>query len=167
MKLNAAITLPPEPKNGRPASSSIEKAISAHPFLDGMSPHQYRLLSDCAMQAHFGADELIFREGDPANRFYLIQSGSVALESTTKDHGHLRIQVLGPGDALGWSWLFPPYFWHFDARSLEPTDAIFLYGTPLRDECESDHDLGYELMKRMAQVMMRRLQATRWQLMKG
>ncbi len=167
MKSIAEAAVVPEPKIGRSVTPSIGEVIRAHPFLQGMSPHQYQILSDCAMQSHFGANELIFREGDPANRFYLIQSGRVALESTTIDHGHLLIQVLGPGDVLGWSWLFPPYFWHFDARTLEPTDAIFLYGTPLRDECESDHDLGYELMKRMAQVMMRRLQATRWQLLKS
>jgi CRP/FNR family transcriptional regulator, cyclic AMP receptor protein len=167
MKSNTQVTLAPEPISGTSAAPSIERLIRAHPFLEGMSPHQYRILSDCAMQTHFGAGELIFREGEPANRFYLIQHGSVALESQSKDQGRLRIQVLGAGDVLGWSWLFPPYFWHFDARTLEPTDAIFLYGTPLRDECELDHDLGYELIKRMAQVMMRRLQATRWQLLKS
>jgi CRP-like cAMP-binding protein len=82
-----------------------------------------------------------------------------------KNKGMTPIQEIGAGEALGWSWLFPPYFWHFNARALEPTDAIFLYATPLRDECESDHELGYELVKRMAEVMLRRLQATRRQLL--
>jgi CRP-like cAMP-binding protein len=54
--------------------------------------------------------------------------------------------------------------WHFDALALEPTETIFLYGTPLREECETDHELGYELFKRMARVMMQRLQATRRRL---
>jgi CRP-like cAMP-binding protein len=76
-----------------------------------------------------------------------------------------RIQTVGPGDVLGWSWLFPPYFWHFNARVLQPTVAIFFYATPLREECESDHELGYELFKRMAEVMLTRLQATRRQLL--
>jgi len=166
MKENAESAFQPESKNRATPVPSIEELIQTHPFLAGLSPHQYRILADCAMQSHFDAGELIFREGDPANRFYLLQHGSVILESQTQQHGLLPIQALGAGDALGWSWLFPPYFWHFDARALEPTDAIFLYATPLRDECEADHDLGYELLKRMAQVMMRRLQATRWQLLK-
>ena len=67
---------------------------------------------------------------------------------------------------LGWSWLFPPYYWHFDARAVELTEAVFLHGAPLREECEADHDLGYELVKRMAEVMLKRLQATRRQLLK-
>ena len=155
----------PEVNEGGTAPRSIEKIIATHPFLQGMSPHQLRLLSDCAMAEQFHAHELIFREGDPANRFYLILKGKVALESHAADGQRVRIQTIGEGEVLGWSWLFPPYFWHFDARALEPTEAIFIYGTPLREECESDHELGYELMKRMAEVMMRRLQATRRHLL--
>ena len=78
-------------KNGISAGESLEDIIKRHPFLDGMSPHQHRLLADCAMQAHFRADELIFRDGDPANRFYLIQNGKVALESFV--HGRTAIMV--------------------------------------------------------------------------
>jgi CRP/FNR family cyclic AMP-dependent transcriptional regulator len=130
-----------------------------------MSPHQLRLLADCAMPAHFDANEVIFREGDPANRFYFLQTGKVALESNVLGKPKALIQTIGAGDILGWSWLFPPYFWHFDARALDPTDAVFIYGTPLREECESDHELGYELMKRLAGVMLKRLQATRWKLL--
>jgi CRP/FNR family transcriptional regulator, cyclic AMP receptor protein len=150
-----------------PASSTpaVESIIKEHPFLQGLSPHQQRLLADCAMHVRFKEGQLIFREGDPANRFYLIQKGKVALESMVKDCGTRVILELGPGEVLGWSWLFPPYYWHFDARVVEPTEALFFYGTPLRDECESDHELGYELMKRCAAVMMGRLQAVRRQLL--
>lgn len=147
---------PPEP---------LEDLIKQHPFLEGMPPHQIRLLGDFAMRAHFESGELVFREGDPANRFYLVLSGKIALESFVKDKGNTLIQTIGPGDVLGWSWLFPPYFWHFNARALEHTEAIFIYATPLREECEADHELGYQLIKRMAEVMMNRLQATRKQLL--
>jgi cAMP-binding proteins - catabolite gene activator and regulatory subunit of cAMP-dependent protein kinases len=166
--MKAKLDTPPVPitTTEKSSRSVIEHIIKSHPFLDGLDPHQYRILTDCAMQVRFGPDEIIFREGDPANRFYLIQKGLVALESHTRDRGLIRIQTIGAGDVLGWAWLFPPYFWHFDARAIEPTEALFLYGTPLRDECDTDHDLGYELVKRMAQVMMKRLQATRWQLLR-
>ena len=147
-----------------PPLQSVERIICRHPFFEGMSPHQLRLLSDCAMATHFNADELIFQEGDPANRFYLIHQGRVALESYVGDDGNALIQIVEPGEVLGWSWLFPPYFWHFNARALEPTEALFLNATPLREECESDHELGYELMKRIGGVMMQRLHATRWKL---
>ena len=62
---------------------------------------------------------------------------------------------------LGWSWLFPPYYWHFDARALQPTKAIFFYGTWLRENCERDHDFGYELIKRVSAVVIARLQTVR------
>jgi CRP-like cAMP-binding protein len=154
-----------KPKTGSACTQSVETIISTHPFLAGMSPHQLRVLSDCAIALHFTANELIFREGDPANRFYLLRSGTVALESQVQGKRKALIQTIGAGDVLGWSWLFPPYYWHFDARAIEPTDAVFIYSTPLREECERDHELGYELMKRLASVMVKRLQATRWKLL--
>ena len=57
--------------------------------------------------------------------------------------------------------MLPPYSWHFTARAVEATKAIFLYGTILREYCEKDHSLGYELLKRMTVVMNRRMQAAR------
>jgi len=165
MNAKARIAVSPGSKIGSASTDSTESIVSTHPFLQGMSPHQLRLLSDHAMSATFRADEPIFREGDPANRFYFIRKGRVALGSYVKDRGNALIQVISAGDVLGWSWLFPPYFWHFNARALEPTDAVFIYAAPLREECESDHELGYELMKRMAEVMVDRLQAARRQLL--
>ena len=128
-----------------------------------MKPEHLDVLCDCAMQTQFAKDQLIFREGDLANRFYLIEEGRVALESHGGSDHNVLIQTLRPGDALGWSWLFPPYYWHFDARTLAPTKAIFFYGTRLRAQCEEDHDFGYELLKRMAAVVIQRLQAAREQ----
>jgi len=162
--MNPNTTIACQPTSLTSPPQSVEGIICSHPFFEGMSPHQLRILSDCALATHFNADELIFREGDPANRFYLIHQGRVALESYVRDKGNTLIQIVGSGEVLGWSWLFPPYFWHFNARALEPTEALFLYATPLREECESDHELGYELMKRIAGVMMQRLHATRWKL---
>jgi len=96
-----------------------------------------------------------------ANRFYLIESGKVVLESVEKSGNPLIIETIGAGDLLGWSWMFPPYAWNFTARATEPTNAIFFYGTILREYCERDPSLGYELFKRMAPVILRRLQAAR------
>jgi len=115
------------------------------------------------MESHFEAGDLIFSEGDPANRIYLLKNGKVVLECDSESEPTV-IQTLGPGDVLGWSWLFPPFYWHFDARAEQPTDAIFFYGTRLRELCEADHDLGYELMKRTAKVAIKRLMAARQHL---
>ncbi len=139
----------------------LEKDIAAHPFLIGMSEHQLHLLADCAIRTQFDTGQTIFREGETANRFYLIEQGEIVLESAGSGDQAMVIETLGSGDLLGWSWIFPPYVWHFTARATQPTSAIFFYATVLREYCEKDHSLGFELFKRMSAVMTRRLQSAR------
>lgn len=141
--------------------------VAAHPFLAGMKPDHVRVLAENSMLVQYESGEIVFRRGEPANRFYLIESGRVSLELLRDNQPTVAVQTISPGEVLGWSWLFEPYYWQFDARALEPTSAIFFYGTRLREQCEQDHDLGYELMKRMSAVVIERLQATRKQLLKG
>ncbi|MEO7677492.1 MAG: Crp/Fnr family transcriptional regulator [Verrucomicrobiota bacterium] len=148
-----------------PDANDLLSLITMHTFLKSLAKPHLEVLAASAMLKEFARDELIFREGDPANRFYLIESGSVALETSKKEKTPALIEMIGKGDVLGWSWLFPPYYWHFDARAAETTTAIFFYGIRLREQCEQDHDLGYELMKRMSSVMIHRLQATRRKLL--
>lgn len=143
--------------------AELEAQVASHPFFLGMGTSHIRLLADCAMCSQFTAGQVIFRKGETANRFYLIERGKVALESSAGDEV-VKIDEIGAGDLLGWSWIFPPYVWHFDARAIEPTTAIFFYGTILREYCDADPALGYELFKRMSEVMMRRLQAARVKL---
>ncbi len=148
--------------------AGLEKDVAAHPFLIGLAESHIRLLADCAMRARFRAQEVIFREGEIANRFYLLNTGKVILESTQEIGGApVVIDTIGPGDLLGWSWIFPPHTWHFTARAVEPTTAIFFYGTILREYCDKDPMLGYELFKRMSEVMIRRLQRARSELLKA
>jgi len=140
---------------------TFDKVAAAHPFLQGFKPEHLEILAANALPAHFEAAEVIFREGEMANRFYLITQGAIVLETYTKDKGGALVDKIGAGDVLGWSWLFPPYYWRMDARAVEPTNAIFFYGTRLRQEAEQDHDLGFELMRRVAAVAIQRLQAAR------
>lgn len=146
-------------------SEDLEQSVAAHPFLLGLNAHHIRLVADCAIRTHFLKDQVIFREGETANRFYLIEQGRVALASSLAGSEPVTIDMVGDGDLLGWSWLFPPYIWHFTARATEPTSAIFFYGTVLREYCEEDKALGYELFKRMSEVMTRRLQSARSRLL--
>ena len=135
--------------------------VTLHPFLAGMNPHQLALLTDCAIAVHFKPGDVILHEGEVANRFYLIESGRIVLEADRDPGDRIILETVGPGELLGWSWLFPPYTWQFTARAVEPTDAIFFYGTILREYCERDHSLGYELFKRMGAIMIKRLQSAR------
>jgi len=134
--------------------------LEAQPFLKGMAARQLEILSAESMLAEFKTDERILYEGGPANRFYLILEGRVELESPMREGESIHTQTLSKGDVLGWSWIFPPYRWHFDARAVTPTKAIFFYGTRLRELCEENHDFGYELMKRISEIVIKRLQAT-------
>jgi CRP/FNR family transcriptional regulator, cyclic AMP receptor protein len=136
--------------------------LEAQPFFKGLSKQLLGTLAKQAMPVEFKAGELIFSEGGLANRLYLLLSGKVLLEFPTDfEHEPVPIETIGAGSVLGWSWLFPPYYWHFDARAVAPVRAIFFYGTRLREQCETDHELGYELMKRVSTILIERLQATR------
>jgi len=118
------------------------------------------------MPAEFHSDELIFSEGEIANRFYLIVAGEVVLETETSDHRWVTVDTIVAGDVLGWSWLFPPYTAQFTARALGAVRARFFYGTWLRERCEQDPTLGYGIMQRVAGVVIRRLQAARKQFVR-
>ena len=146
-------------------AQSLYTLIAQQPFFKGLNARQLQLLTESAMEMQFEPGQSIFQEGSPANRFYLILEGKVVLESELAERGAIPIQTLGPGDDLGWSWLFPPYYLHSSARALEPTRTIFFYGTRLRKQCEQDHDLGYQLMRRVAEVMIQRLRAMQQRLM--
>ena len=144
-----------------PAIEPMRTRVALHPFLAGMNRSQVALLTDCAMAVHFEKGQIIFREGEMANRFNLIETGEIVLESSERLGNPVIIDTIGRGDLLGWSWMFPPYIWRLTARAVEPTAAIFFYGTILREYCERDCSLGYELFKRMAPVMIKRMQAAR------
>jgi CRP/FNR family transcriptional regulator, cyclic AMP receptor protein len=139
--------------------------VGLHPFLAGTNHRHLALLTDCAVTRHFNTDQIILSQGEFANGFYLIETGKVVLESETGFGQCIPIQTIGPGDLLGWSWMFPPYVWQFTARALEPTMALFFYAAILREYCEKDHSLGYELLKRISLVMVTRLQAAHDQLL--
>jgi CRP/FNR family cyclic AMP-dependent transcriptional regulator len=145
--------------------SVLRTTISSHPFFRGLRTAHLNALTGCALQTKFPGDVIIFHQGDAANRFYLIETGCVALEADQPGQIAIRIQTLGAGDVMGWSWLFPPHIWHFSARTVEPTRAIFFNGNQLRTQFEQNPGLGDVLVKHMAQVVVERLQATQSQLL--
>lgn len=143
----------------------LERIIQQHPFFAGLDPAYTSLICGCASNVRFETGDYLFREGAPADRFYLLRHGRVAFQVTAPGRAALTFQTLGEGEVAGLSWLIPPYRWTFDARALEQVRAIALDAACLRDKCEADHDLGYEMMKRFMPVLVRRLQATRLQIL--
>jgi CRP-like cAMP-binding protein len=145
----------------------LRARVGAHPFLAEMEPPHLDLLAGCAAIKQFEKGEVIFRAAEPANGFYLIEQGSVALEGSVFEHGAITTDTLVAGEPLGWSWMFPPYVWHFSARATEPTTALFFDAAVLHKYCNEDLTLGHQLFRRMSEVMVRRLQASRTKLIEA
>jgi CRP/FNR family transcriptional regulator, cyclic AMP receptor protein len=120
------------------STKTLYDIVAEQAFFRGLRAEHLCQLADNAMQTWFEADELIFREGDVANRFYLILNGRVALEAPDGDGRVVLLQTIGNSELLGWSWMFSPCIWHLHARAVEPTEAIFFYGTRLRELCGRD-----------------------------
>jgi CRP/FNR family transcriptional regulator, cyclic AMP receptor protein len=144
---------------------TLDELIADAPVFAGLEADDLTLIAGCAQNVGFDQDALLFREDEPANTFYVVRRGRVALELHTPERGGLVIETIEPGEVVGWSWLFEPYRWHFDARADTPVRAIAFDGACLRGKCEDDKELGYELMKRFGQVMIDRLQHARVRLL--
>jgi CRP/FNR family transcriptional regulator, cyclic AMP receptor protein len=142
---------------------SIADLVAELSIFADLSVEYRELIAGCGRNVTFEAGDYVFRDGDPANTFYAIRAGGIALELGAPST--LVIETLHAGDVLGWSWLFPPYRIRYDARVTEQLHAIAFDGACLRGKCDADHDLGYELMSRFAQIITARLQATRLRLL--
>lgn len=139
---------------------TVELLLSAHPFLRGIHEWYIEQLSRYAKQSEFKAGEYLLREGSDATSFFLILEGNVTV-GTSPGGRFIPIQKFGPNDIVGWSWLMPPHKWHFHAIADTPTKVIVLDGVYLRAKCEEDPVLGYQILKRLTQHVIQRLNALR------
>jgi len=144
---------------------TLEQIVGESPAFAGLGPAQLEVVVGCARTTGFDQGARLFREGEPADDFYLLRRGRVALQLRDAARGELTIETLESGEVVGWSWLFEPYRWHFDAVAIEDVRAITFDGACLRGKCAADHDLGYELMRRFAGIAIARLQHTRLRLL--
>jgi CRP-like cAMP-binding protein len=145
----------------------IEGVPGQQPFLRGMTAGQLAALAECSFEARFEEGRFLFHEGQDADNFYLLREGRVSIELHAPERGVVSIQILEAGDLLGWSWIVPPFRWRFDARAMGPVLALGIDGRRLREKCDADRELGYELMKRLIAVVTRRLESTRFQLLES
>jgi len=149
----------PIQKNG-----TFEQQLADQSFFKDMDPQFLQFIAGCSQEKEFTPGDYLFREKEDANEFYLIKQGKIALTTFVPGRGSINIQYLGEGKVVGWSWLIKPHRWHFNALAMEPTRVIAIDGKRLREECEKDHDMGFELMKRLALVVGQRLRMTRMRL---
>ena len=143
---------------------SIDQLLHDQPFFAELGESTVELLAGCAMNTHAAAGDLLFSEGQPADRFFLLRHGRVALEVHRPGTQPLVIDTADDGDVVGWSWLIPPYRWLFDARVVEPTRAVVFDAQCMRDKCDADPAVGYALLQRVTQVMYTQLQSARIRL---
>jgi len=140
------------------------EALAGHPFLHGMSRDQLSVLADTAKDVTFPARHRLFEDGGSATHFWLIQSGHVSLDLYVPGQSRMKIDTIGMGELLGWSWLFPPYRWAFGAAAASRVEAFEFDGRAVRACCGDDPELGYDLTQRLTRVLAKRLQATRVRL---
>jgi CRP-like cAMP-binding protein len=145
------------------STPEILSALADHAFCQGMSEQHRIHLASGAGPFTASPGEYLGREGDPAQKFYLIESGHVAIGTHLGEYGEAPIQTVGPGEVVGWSWLLPPHRWQFDARALDAVRGLAFDAAWLRNECEQDHELGYHLLRRLVAAISGRLAATRLQ----
>ncbi len=143
----------------------MEKILREHRFFADLDDDTIELLAGCARNVVFKADEYLFRTGEAADEFYLVRHGRVALDVVAPGHKALTFQTVGEGEIIGVSWLLPPYRWIHDARAVELVRAIGMDAKCLRQKCDADHSVGYEMMMRFVPLLVGRLQATRLQLL--
>lgn len=142
----------------------VRQQLAGHPFVRGLDPRFIETLGALGHLVEFDARDIIFREGEPADTFYLVRSGVVTLQVEAGEPFPQTIQHITEGSALGWSWLFAPYEWQFDAVAQTPVRAIAFDTAALREQFDADPFFGYHVMGRVAELMVKRLQATRHQL---
>jgi len=143
----------------------LERILKEHVFFAGFPEDQISLVAGCARNHRFDPGQYLFREGDPANEFFLIRHGRVALEISAPGQPPIVMSTPAEGEIVGASWLLPPYRWNFDARAIELVRALGIDAACLRRKCEADHHLGYEMMKRFAPIMVQRLHAAQLQIL--
>lgn len=144
---------------------TIENLVSEHELFRELTPTQHQLIAGCGRNRVFRGGEFLMREGDPANDFFAIREGQVALAIHLPGRGDRTLETLGAGEVVGWSWLFPPYRVEFDVRAVGLAHTIAFDGACLRGKCDADPTLGYALMKRFAGVLIAHLHSTRLQLL--
>ena len=144
---------------------TIEELLAEAPAFSGMSREHLELIAGCAQNKVFQAGEYLMREGDPADSFFVIRHGRVAMEIFVPQRGAVTIETIDDGDLLGWSWLVPPFRGHLDARALGTVRTVVFDAACLRGKSDTDPVLGYELMRRFIPVIVERLQATRVRLL--
>ncbi len=138
----------------------ITTSLAALPFFEEMPEEYLKFISGCAKHVRFNEGEFVTLQGKDAEHFYAVREGLIAIEIEAANKT-FTMQTVEEGNLVGWSWLIPPYRWHFDARAIAPVSAIQFDAVCVREKCETDRAFGYEVLKRFSRLIIQRLMVTR------
>lgn len=144
---------------------NLDRILIDEPFFAGMRREHVEFIAGCAKNVRFKDGDMLFREGEDADTFYLLREGQAALQLKAAGHTRVTIQTVETGEVVGWSWLVGTHVWRHSARAVGDVRAIAFDGACLRNKCEQNAELGYEVLKRVANLIAHRLEATRLQLL--
>ena len=144
---------------------TLAELLDDIPALRALAPEHREAIAGCARNRVYGPGEVLLREGGPADEFFVLRAGTVAIETEVPGRGAVTLETLHAGELLGWSWLLPPFRTDFTARALGTTRTIGIDGACLRGKCDADPALGYDLLKVLAAVFTERLHDTRLRLL--
>lgn len=145
-------------------NQDLSKLLKQHPFFDDMDKKSRKLLVGCAKNELYHDGDYMHREGENADKFYIIRAGTIAVELHVPGRDPMVIETLHDGEVMGWSWIVAPYKWAFDARAIGVTRVISLDAVCLRAKLDKDHALAYALFRRFVPIMGERLGAARMRL---
>jgi CRP/FNR family transcriptional regulator, cyclic AMP receptor protein len=144
---------------------AVRAAIASHPFCEGLPAEHVASMAEGASERVLAAGDFVIRHGGLADALHLLVEGDVALEMAEPTREPMTLETLHAGDPLGWSWLYPPSTWAFDARCRTRTRVLSVDGAHLRQLMEVDPVFGRELALRIGRVVAQRLQHARSQLL--
>jgi CRP-like cAMP-binding protein len=143
---------------------SIYESIAKAPIFEGLEEGQLVSVAADAEELRVPAGKLVISRGEAAERFYLVGQGTIALEVESPGSGTIRVLTLHESDVVGWSWLFTPYRWEVDARTVTACDLIAVNGVRLREQCDADRRLGYEIATRFGADALQRMKDSWYQI---
>ena len=144
---------------------SMADILASHPIFAGLDKQITDLLGGCARNLHFPDAAYLCKEGGAADVFYLLRAGDVAIELGMPGRGRLTVETAHPGDLVGVSWMLPPYHWRFDMRAVGDVRVTSVDAACLRNKCDAEPAMGYQVMQRFLPVIAERLESTRIRLL--
>jgi CRP/FNR family cyclic AMP-dependent transcriptional regulator len=146
-------------------SEDIQSALQKIPWFSTLTPEHFKKTAELTHLRHVKAGEVFFREGDKQDYVYIVLEGRVALDIFVPHHGRVRFYTAEPYDVFGWSSVTPGVHQRTaGAVAVLDSKVACIDAEGLRQFAETDHDFGYLLMRRLANIVASRLMVTRLQL---